>query len=105
VKRRLGKEESRARWRELRILWNEFDPIGVVDAAEVEICREYESYVGDVLRLLEKETPAQTIVAYLHQLVTGHIGLPWSSGLAARTETFVARCRDWYGAKWPDTYV
>ena len=105
MSRRLSKDESRARWRELRKLWNEYDPIGVVDPAEIEVCREYESYVGDVLRFLEKETPSQTIVMYLRQLVTGHIGLPWSSELAARTETFVARCRVWYRTKWPHAYV
>ena len=71
MSRRLSKDESRARWRELRKLWNEYDPIGVVDPAEIEVCREYESYVGDVLRFLEKETPSQTIVMYLRQVGYG----------------------------------
>ena len=31
MSRRLDKAESRKRWAELRDLWNEFDPIGVMD--------------------------------------------------------------------------
>jgi len=87
------------------MLWNEYDPIGVVGTADLESNGEYESYVGDVLRLLEQEAPAEEIVTKLRQLLTGHIGLTWSPELAARTERFVARSRDGYGAKWPNTHV
>jgi hypothetical protein len=52
--RRLSKEEFRARWRELRTLWNEYDPIGVVAPTDINTGDEYESYIGPVLRCLRR---------------------------------------------------
>ncbi|MGO9699462.1 MAG: hypothetical protein ACLPX7_09395 [Xanthobacteraceae bacterium] len=105
LRHRLSKEESRARWRQLRVLWNEYDPIGVVRKSDIGSDQEYESYIGDVLRLLEHEATQEEMVTYLRALVSGHIGLTWSPELAAQTETFAARSRDWYRTKWPGSRV
>ena len=52
---RLEKEESRSRWRQLRDLWNEFDPIGVyIDDTSFDL-DEYSNYCGPCMRLLEQD--------------------------------------------------
>jgi hypothetical protein len=104
-RRRLHKEESRARWRELRTLWNEYDPIGVVPRTDINTDDEYESYIGPVLRLLEKSATQEEIVSCVREIVRGHIGLTWSAELAVRTEGFAARSREWYRRNWPGTRV
>lgn len=102
VGRRLDKHESRARWQELRALWNAYDPIGVVTEERDD---EYDAYIGDVMRMLEVGASQNDLIAYLRPLVTGHIGLSWSPYLAERTEEFAAQCVDWYRKKWLHTYV
>jgi hypothetical protein len=101
--RRLGKAESRARWHELRVLWNEYDPIGVVGPSVAD--DEYESYIGPLLRLLENGANQEELMMYLRVLVSDHMGMTWSPQLAARTEAFIVRARDWYLTHWSGTYV
>jgi hypothetical protein len=99
--RRLSKAESRLRWRELRQLWNVYDPIGVADAVD----DEYEAYMGPHMRLLEDKESEDVIFEHIKGQVTGHIGMTWSPGLAERTRAFVAQSREWFNSSWLDTYV
>ena len=49
----LTKEQSRARWAEVRALWCDWDPIGVMPSAESDWpLDEYDAYLGQTLRLL-----------------------------------------------------
>lgn len=104
-RRRLSKEESRVRWRELRKIWNEFDPIGVLREANLETDGEYEMYIGPLLRLLENEASQEEIFEHVRALVTQNMGRRWSEIMIADTERFVTRCREWYRTKWPATVV
>jgi hypothetical protein len=99
--RRLSKEESRKRFRELRSLWNDYDPIGCMTPdAPLD---EYEAYVGRMMRLLERDASVDGIVEYVKAEATGHIGLTWNADLEARTASFAARCRNWFEQGWHGT--
>jgi len=71
--RRLDKEASRRRWHELRELWNEYDPIGVMDDPDWHR-DEYEAYVGRTMRLLEQAATPADIVDYLEE-TSSYMGL------------------------------
>jgi len=58
---RLSKDQSRQRWRQMRELWNEFDPIGIMGMADWPR-DEYESYLGQTLRLLESRASVDELV-------------------------------------------
>jgi hypothetical protein len=72
-------QDLRATVRDL--LRREWDPIGVFgfDGAE----DEYDSYVADVLRLIEKNATADEIFKFLSWVEVDHMGLP---GNPARTK-------------------
>jgi hypothetical protein len=61
---RLDKSDSRERWRQIRDLWNEFDPIGVMGMEDWPR-DEYDSYLGPTLRLLEQDASLEEIQKYL----------------------------------------
>jgi hypothetical protein len=100
--RRLEKQESRQRYRELRGLWNEWDPIGV---AGDENDDEYESYVGPCLRLLEKKADTDEIVKYLNYIIGEYMGLGDKGIKYSKPVEFAQRMQAWYATKWPDTMV
>ena len=105
LRRRLSKDESRMRYRELRKLWNEFDPIWVLQEADLETDDEYEFYIGPVMRLLENEASQEEIFEYVRVVVTSNMARKWSDSMIADTERFVTRCREWYRTRWPATFV
>ncbi|MBT4487306.1 MAG: hypothetical protein HOK30_08240 [Rhodospirillaceae bacterium] len=98
---RLSKEQSRQRWAELRALWNEFDPIGVM-ADPAWPRNEYEAYVGPTMRLLEQDAGIDEIIKCLDAAVAGSMGLEHEDDKA---KTFACRLRDWFRDKWSGTYV
>jgi hypothetical protein len=51
--------------RELRKLWNEYDPIGVVENSEID--DEYEAYVGPHLSLLEGGASDEAIFDHINE--------------------------------------
>ena len=55
------------------MLMSEWDPIGVGD--EPMAADEYDSYIGDVLQLLERKASAKAIYDYLQQVETQRMGL------------------------------
>jgi len=68
------------------ILMNEWDPIGVLHIPEAQ--DEYDSYVGDVYRLLITHAKRHELFFHLWQLETDHMGL---SGNRPRTEATADR--------------
>ena len=98
--RRLGKEESRKRWRELRRLWNEFDPIGVMHLADWPL-DEYETYCGPCMRLLEQDAPA----LYLEECVYQALDCMAISKDPEGVQEFVRKMQAWFRENWYDTKV
>jgi hypothetical protein len=101
---RLAKPDSRERWRQVRDLWNEFDPIGVMGMEDWPR-DEYESYLGQTLRLLEQDAPLEEIQKYLAFVTLEHMGLNETLQFEMSRRAFAKRLRDWYAEKWPGTHV
>lgn len=101
---RLDKSDSRERWRQVRDLWNEFDPIGVMGMEDWPR-DEYESYLGQTLRLLEQGASLEEIQKYLAFVTLEHMGLNETSQFEISRRNFAKRLRDWYAEKWPGTHV
>ena len=68
------------------ILMNEWDPIGVSHIPEAQ--DEYDSYVGDVYRLLITHAKRPELFFHLWQIETDHMGL---SGNRQRTQATADR--------------
>jgi hypothetical protein len=103
MQRRLSKEESRQRYAQGRKLWNEFDPIGVVDAVDVD--DEYDSYVGPCLRIVESGKGVPELVTYVRWVVFEHMGLSETLLGQEGIEAFSRKFCEWYRASWADTVV
>ena len=102
--RRLEKEESRQRYREIRALWNEWDPIGIAPS-EGGPQDEYDSYLGPTLRLLEQSAPTDEIEKYLGYIVGEYMGLG-DEGLAyCRPQEFARKLQVWFAKNWEGTHV
>src|SRR5687768_16727293 len=93
----LTKEQSRLRWREIRDLWNEWDPIGV-GPAEGGPLDEYDSYLGPSLRLLEQGASPEEIGRYLEEIVGDHMGLGASGVHYVRSTAFGAKLSSWFAS-------
>jgi hypothetical protein len=73
-KMKLNKQESRKRWDEIRNLWCQCDPIGVM--SDLDWSRdEYDSYLGPSLRYLEQNASVEEIAEYLSYIVCDYMGL------------------------------
>jgi hypothetical protein len=88
----LSKEQSRARWSELRRLFCQWDPIGVMDDPEWPR-DEYDCMVGPSLRMLEASATEGEIADYLHDEITQHFGL---SGDRNNCRSFAKRLNAWF---------
>ena len=98
--RKLEKAESRERWRELRDLWNEFDPIGIMDYPDWPR-DEYESYCGPSMRLLEQNAENEELEDYVHSALD-YMGIGASDDAIKR---FVKKMKAWFQEKWSETRV
>ncbi|HUX80293.1 MAG TPA: hypothetical protein VMW10_11220 [Alphaproteobacteria bacterium] len=98
---RLDKVESRTRWRELRDLWNEFDPIGVYIDDQEWPRDEYESYCGTSMRLLEQNAATSELEAYV-QSALDKMGI---EGDDKKINDFVKRMQKWFQEKWSGTHL
>ncbi len=94
--RRLEKDESRERFKEVRSLWNEWDPIGVASLVD----DEYDSYLGPTLRLLEENASIEKIEKYLSLVVGEHMALDLKYRDCAG---FAHKLQAWYLERWPET--
>lgn len=101
---RLDKFDSRERWRQVRDMWNEFDPIGVMGMGDWSR-DEYESYLGQTLRLLEQGASLEEIQKYLAFVTLEHMGLNETPQFEMSRRNFAKQLRDWYAEKWPGTHV
>lgn len=92
----LSKQESRMRWRELRQLVNQWDPIGLISMGAPE--DEYECVVGPVLRMLESSESPGAISSYLEAEFAEHFGMP---GVTAFE--FANQAIEWYRERWRES--
>jgi hypothetical protein len=69
-----------------QILLKEWDPIGVSEIQEAQ--DEYDSYVGEIYKMLISRKPKHEIFDYLWWLETEHMGL---TGNRQATEHFAER--------------
>lgn len=96
----LDKDAMRRRGRELRALFNKWDPIGVVD--EHGPYDEYDCLLWPVTRLLEGGASITDITAHVQHELTDHFGL----SAAPRGELhFAEQARRWYEDSWAGTRV
>ena len=93
---RLEKEQSRERMRQLRALWNEWDPIGVMPV----VTDEYSTYAGQSMRYLEAGDTKQ-LVEYLRWVVLEHMDLPREP--ATSFEQFAKTMQQWFSEKWANS--
>lgn len=100
MERRLEKAESRKRWSELRDLWNEFDPIGVMNCPDWPR-DEYESYCGPSMRLLEQDVENEELETYVRSALD-HMGI---SAKDDAIQSFVRTMKAWFQEKWSETRV
>jgi len=98
--RHLGKQESRKRWSELRDLWNEFDPIGVMNDPTWPR-NEYENYCGPCMRLLEQNSDTSKLIAYILS-AHDHMGL---QGNSEDIHDFATKMQSWFQKNWANTYA
>jgi hypothetical protein len=95
----LDKTKSRQRISEIRQLWTDWNPIGVVSGTGPD--DEYDAYLAPTLRLLERDASVDEIVAYLKWVTLEHMGLSEVAG----PEVFAERLRQWFKSKWEGTRV
>jgi len=95
---RLTKEQSRDRWREMRDLAFEWDPIGVGD--NPECWDEYDCIIGPLLRMLEQDATPDQLSAYLQTELRDHFGL---SPIPTREDEFASRAAAWFQDRWRGT--
>jgi len=101
---RLNKEESRKRWAEIRSLWCEWDPIGVMSMPDWPR-DEYDSYLSPTLRLLERGASSQELIEYLSWAELEHMGLSESQQAQDRREAFAIQLKEWYEKHWAQSHV
>jgi hypothetical protein len=94
----MDNEESGERWRKVRQLWCQWDPIGVVDGG---IEDEYDAYLGPTLRLLEEDTSVEKIAEYLTHVVGDEMSMGKSGIAFSRPAEFAKKLKHWYS----ETYV
>jgi hypothetical protein len=97
----LSKQDSRERWRQIRALWNEWDPIGVAHSVQ----DEYEAYLGPTLRLLERAAPLPDLERYLSEVALERMGLTDSEQASCARVQFARQLYDWYQLNWPHSHV
>jgi len=100
----LNKEQSGRRWCEIRRLWNEWDPIGVLPNLDGPR-DEYENYLGASLRLLESGASHEQIAAYLSHIVCEYMGLGSSGVQHSNPTKFAQELQHWFAASWAGTHV
>ena len=89
----ITKEQSRARWRELRNLVNDWDPVHLISEGAPE--DEYECVVGPLIRLFEQSSPSGNIASFLECEFEEHFGVPGVDATA-----FAETASAWYRARW-----
>jgi hypothetical protein len=81
-------------WYELKRLWNQFDPIGVLGEDSDCPHDEYESYIAPTFALLEKGVGFTELNNYISFIVREYIGMNLSDEYIAE---LVGKLQYWYG--------
>lgn len=93
---------SRKRWNEIRDLWCEWDPIGVVSLGDWPR-DEYDAYLGPTLRMLESSESIEKIIAYLAYVELEHMGLSETAQALAKRQEFATKLKQWHSNNWQNT--
>jgi hypothetical protein len=97
---RLTKEQSRERYRGLRELVAEWDPLGLIALGSPR--DEYDCIVGPLMRQLEQKATVEDISAYLQHEFANHFGVSRGPDATARAQ-FAQRARAWFSEHWRDS--
>jgi hypothetical protein len=97
------KEENGKRISGIRVLWNEFDPIGVTVIGELE--DEYDSYLGPTLHLLEQKASNDELRRYIASVIFERMGFNENKAWHDRIGNFIKKLQKWYEENWPNTHV
>ena len=93
------KQRMRKTLQELRIMWNEFDPIGVYDThfkAESWQQDEYDDYVSKTLSLLVSGANKEETYSFVKAIVTDNIGISWTNELNKDANVLVEKLLAWF---------
>jgi hypothetical protein len=96
AKSRLQSEQSLA---QLRALWCEWDPIGVLDDPDWPR-DEYDDYLQPTWRLLESGAGVGAIAQYLNSVVGESLALGETGVMSTQPLLFAAKLRNWFDANW-----
>ena len=89
--------------KELRQLWNDYDPIGVYQGGiNPEWPDEYDSYHGIIIKHLNEGSKQEWIVKDVKHVVTVNIGMTWNTHLEKSTNEFVSKVLAWFETKKPE---
>ena len=92
----MNKFQARRRFREVREIVNEWDPIGVFGLGAQAPKDEYECLVAPVLGMLAKDVSEAEIAEYLNLEMQTHFGISPCSSVAP----IAKRLSDWREGRW-----
>jgi hypothetical protein len=84
---------------QLRVLWCEWDPIGVLDDPDWPR-DEYDDYLRPTWKMLESGAGVGAIAQYLNSVVGESLALGETGVMSAQPILFAAKLRDWFDANW-----
>jgi hypothetical protein len=87
----MNKKSLKILFDQCRQLWNEFDPIGVMEA---DIFDEYESYIPQTVKLVLEGADANKITTHIEHCVYVDIGMSKHSSMQAEIQNFVKKLCD-----------
>ena len=102
--KQLAKQQYRRRFSELRDLWCQRDPIGVMDQPNWPR-DEYDTYVGRSMRMLESNATDDEFTEYLNYIVGEYIGLGKAGIEFSKPSEFVKTMRNWFESNWEGSHL
>lgn len=84
---------------QLRGLWCEWDPIGVLDDPNWPR-DEYDDYLQPTLKLLRSGANVGAIARYLNSVVGESLALGETGVMSANPIVFAVQLRDWFDREW-----
>ena len=87
---------------ELRVLWNQFDPIGGISSTNLETDDEYDSYHRIILKHLNEGSDNYKLLHAIKHVVTVNMGMSWNDHLEKSTRSFIENVLNWFETKKPE---
>lgn len=85
---------------ELRVLWRQWDPIGVYGNTGSDWPPdEYDNYLWPCLEQLETRVSTERLAAYLSYIVGEYMGLGNTETVNAQAADFAGKLEHWYASK------